>query len=362
MKKNIKDRWTPVKEEFIFKMNLRDISPGKKNFSTDQFGEFKKVLGAMVTQAENNRIMQHLRVLQEILNNISKGLHARIDLEKKNEEEQRLLADRHQKQINELTEECKQARQRFLEKTNKTKEVIAQECYTYMSTDAGKEKILNPSGHTPISKVDWSKTDFEKEITSRIDSYVETYLKSDVVMEKYDDIKKAVNSFHDKMDGIILEMESEWIQTRQVKPGLNPGNWLISFAVTSTMWFAALATGFGIAAAVAAGASFLVCSLFGWYKKTDVEIYNEYNKKKATIRKNICKHLDESCGLIINKLVDKVTDDILPKRIETLQIMIRQILETRDKVLANREVLKNLSMKINVMEETVTELTKSLSS
>lgn len=48
------------------------------------------------------------RFLQEILNNISKGLHARIDLEKKTEEEQRLLADRHQKQINELTEECKQ--------------------------------------------------------------------------------------------------------------------------------------------------------------------------------------------------------------------------------------------------------------
>lgn len=255
------------------------------------------------------------------------------------------------------------ARQRFLEKTNETKEVIAQECYTYMSTDAGKDKILNPSGRTPISKVDWSKTDFEKEITSRIDSYVETYLKSDVVLEKYDDIKKAVNSFHDKMEGIILEMESEWIQTRQVKPRLNPAKWLISFGLlTSTMWFAALASGFGIAAAVAAGVSFVVCSLLGWYKKTDVEIYTEYNRKKATIRKNICKHLDESCGLIINKLVDKVTDDILPKRIETLQIMIRQILETRDKVLANQEVLKNLSMKINVMEETVTELTKSLSS
>lgn len=255
------------------------------------------------------------------------------------------------------------ARQRFLEKTNETKEVIAQECYTYMSTDAGKDKILNPSGRTPISKVDWSKTDFEKEITSRIDSYVETYLKSDIVLEKYDDIKKAVNSFHDKMEGIILEMESEWIQTRQVKPGFNPTKWLISFGLlTSTMWFAALASGFGIATAVLAGVSFVVCSLLGWYKKTDVEIYTEYNRKKATIRKNICKHLDESCGLIINKLVDKVTDDILPKRIETLQIMIRQILETRDKVLANREVLKNLSMKINVMEETVTELTKSLSS
>lgn len=43
-----------------------------------------------------------------MLNDISKGLHARIDLGKKTEEEQKVLAEFHQKELDILTEECKQ--------------------------------------------------------------------------------------------------------------------------------------------------------------------------------------------------------------------------------------------------------------
>lgn len=43
-----------------------------------------------------------------MFNDISKGLHARIQLGKRTEEEQRSLAERHQKKIEFLTEECKQ--------------------------------------------------------------------------------------------------------------------------------------------------------------------------------------------------------------------------------------------------------------
>lgn len=43
-----------------------------------------------------------------MLNNVSKGLHARIELGKKTEEEQKLLVERQQKKIDMLTEECKQ--------------------------------------------------------------------------------------------------------------------------------------------------------------------------------------------------------------------------------------------------------------
>lgn len=48
------------------------------------------------------------RFLQAILNNIAKGLHARIELGKKTEEQQKLLVERQQKKIEMLTEECKQ--------------------------------------------------------------------------------------------------------------------------------------------------------------------------------------------------------------------------------------------------------------
>lgn len=43
-----------------------------------------------------------------MLKNISKGLHARIELGKKTEEEQKLLVERQQMKIDFLTEECKQ--------------------------------------------------------------------------------------------------------------------------------------------------------------------------------------------------------------------------------------------------------------
>lgn len=111
-----------------------------------------------------------------------------------------------------------------------------------MSTDAGREKILNPPGRTPITKVDWNKTDFEKEIEARIDSYVETYLQTNDVLKRYKDIQIEVNSFHDKINESLLKMESEWVETRQVVSGFDPGNLLIAFgAFTSPIWFAALA-------------------------------------------------------------------------------------------------------------------------
>lgn len=43
------------------------------------------------------------------------------------------------------------AREKFLEKNTRAKEDIAQECYDYMSTSAGREKVLNPPDRTPTS-------------------------------------------------------------------------------------------------------------------------------------------------------------------------------------------------------------------
>lgn len=232
-----------------------------------------------------------------------------------------------------------------------------------MSADAGRNNILNPLGRKHISDVNWNRTYVEKEIEERVDSYVESYLQSDRVMEKYKDIQIEVNLFHDKINEILVEMESEWTQTRQVITGFNPNNFLITFGLlTSPIWFAALDTGFGVAAADIASVSFFLGALLWWNRDTHIEIYNEYNRYKATIRRKICKHLDENCGLLIVKQVDKVTDDVLPKRLQAFETMIRQISESRDKVLANEEVLKNLAMQINAMEETVTGLTKSLNS
>lgn len=50
----------------------------------------------------------YYRFLQQVLTPLSKGLNARIELEKKTEEECASLLERHRKKLDELTIECKQ--------------------------------------------------------------------------------------------------------------------------------------------------------------------------------------------------------------------------------------------------------------
>lgn len=364
LKTDIKRRWPSVREELIFKMNLKDVSSGKSNSSITNFEEFKRVLGTMVKTAENNRLLQHLGFLQQVLTPLSKGLNARIELETKTENECKSLLERHTRKLNELTVECKQAREKFLEKNTEAKEDIAQECYDYMSTIAGRTKVLNPPDRTPIADINWGTTDFEKEIEARVDLYVEKFLQSDGVLKRYECIQIEINKFCEQVISDLSGMEKEWIESFPDTWSFSPTNVLLSLgALTSPVWMAALAVGFGLAAAALAGVAFLIGAVWGWFtRKTDEEINNEYNKHLAKIRRKICDHLDENCGVIIIKLIVKVTEDVLPKKLKTFKTMIEQISETKDKIKANKKRLKVNAVKIRNMEDTVTKLSECLNS
>lgn len=138
----------------------------------------------MSKRAKNLRILQHLRFLQTILRNISKGLDARIDLVNKSEAEHLVLIKEQKEKVKLLTKECRQFREDYLQKTKDTIQTIVRESEEYMSTSAGKYDVLNPSGRKPIDKVDWNRTDFEKEISARVDLYVVEYLQSNRVLKK----------------------------------------------------------------------------------------------------------------------------------------------------------------------------------
>lgn len=256
------------------------------------------------------------------------------------------------------------ARERFLEKNTRAKEDIAQECYDYMSTSAGREKVLNPPDRTPIANVNWGTTDFEKEIEARVDLYVEKYLQSDGVLKRYEYIQIEVNTFCEQVISDLSGMEKEWIKSFPDTWSFSPTNVLLSLVVlTSPVWMAALAVGFGLAAAFAAGVAFIVGYFWGWFtRKTDEEINVEYDKHLAKIQRKICDHLDEKCGVIIIKLIVKVTEDVLPKKLQTFKTMIEQISETKDKIKANEKRLKVNAVKIRNMEDTVTKLSECLNS
>lgn len=256
------------------------------------------------------------------------------------------------------------AREKFLEKNTRAKEDIAQECYDYMSTSAGREKVLNPPNRTPIADVNWGTTDFEKEIEARVDLYVEKYLQSDGVLKKYEDIHKEVNTFCEQVISDLSGMEKEWIEAFPDTWSFSPTYVLLSLgALTSPVWMAALAVGFGVVTAFAAGIFFIAGAVWGWFtRKTDEEINNEYNKHLAIIRRKICEHLDKNCGVVIIKLIVKVTEDVLPKKLQTFKTMIEQISETKDKIKANKKRLKVNAVKIRNMEDTVTKLSECLNS
>lgn len=65
-----------------------------------------------------------------------------------------------------------------------------------------------------------------------------------------------------------------------------------------------------------------------------------------TIRGMIHNQLDENNGTVLRRLLDKVTEVLLPKRINRLQEMIRQLQKSSTSILAKRDqLLKILAIK-----------------
>lgn len=233
-----------------------------------------------------------------------------------------------------------------------------------MSTSAGKKKVLNPPNRTPIAYVNWSTVKFEKEIEVRVDLYVEKYLQSDGVLNRYESIQTEINTFCEQVISDLSGMEQKWFKTTPDTRKFSLNHVLVILGVlTSPAWLAAVAVGFGLVAATVAGFSFFVGAVCGWFKiKTDDEIDKEYNKHVEKIRKKICDHFDKNFGVCIIKIIDKVTEDVLPKELQTFKTMIQQISESKNEITANQKRLKVNAEKIRNMEDNVTKLTEYLNS
>ncbi|XP_052691976.1 uncharacterized protein LOC128170026 [Crassostrea angulata] len=212
IKSNVKQRWPSVREENIFKMNLKDVSPQNDNSSTKQFKKFRTLLESSVKKAENIRVDQHIRFLQEILMNVSKGINARLELGKKSEKEQMELTKEHIKKINFLTDECRKVRDTLQKRIKKDIEGIAQGVYDYMSTDLGKDRILNPPGQPPIMEVEWHPQLFVMDINERINLHVVNVLKSSDIAQMFETVKKELASFYEKVSAALSDMENDWIE------------------------------------------------------------------------------------------------------------------------------------------------------
>uniref|UniRef100_K1QF18 Uncharacterized protein n=1 Tax=Magallana gigas TaxID=29159 RepID=K1QF18_MAGGI len=350
------------------------VTPEKENSSTAQFEKFRKALELRIRKAENIRIVRHLRFLQEILVAVSKSLNSRLELGNKTEKEQMDLARDHIKKIKFWTEQCREVRKASQKRIKKVIEDIAQECYDYMSTDEGKDKILNPPGRPPIMKVIWQPRQFAMEIHKRVLLYIEHFLKSSEVNEKFVTEKEEIESFYKKVSSELSDMEEGWTVIRIFEiECLTDTNAEMSKAsiagvvlATSPIWLpiAAISIALGVAftGLTIAIAPVLVPTILilGRDTRKKKVIDEEYNNCLMSIRSLVSNELESTCGAFINKLIDRITLDLLPKRIKSLEKMIQQLLDNRRQILANQEPLCNLSRKVKVIEKSATEFKRRL--
>lgn len=231
----------------------------------------------------------------------------------------------------------------------------------YMSTDEGKNRILNPAGRVSIADTNWNKTNFAARIKSRIDFYIKHFLQSDAVVRKHQDIVSEIESFYTQTQFSIETIENESVDMHPLHDkDTESFTYLIQLGIISSpLWLAALALGFGIPAAIIGGFAFVISSFFGWVSKTTKEIDDEYEKCKSTVPTVIHAHLEKHFAEPINKMVDEVSEYLL-RRIKGTETRNRKVWEEREKIVANRHLLSKLAREVSSLEKTVTSLRRKL--
>lgn len=100
--------------------------------------------------------------------------------------------------------------------------------------------------------------------------------------------------------------------------------------------------------------------LFLQRQKTKLTLIDEtYDHYLCIIRSSICNHLRSSYGIVIQDLIDKVTKDLIPKRINYLKKIIDQCQGAQKKYL-RKQKLERLALDVKRLQETTTELQRSI--
>lgn len=370
IKMDLKKKWPNVKDSHIFRMNFLDVDfdADNENTSTKEFKKFQDVLFANVEKAKDIRIRRHFGFLQELLKNVSKGLNARLQLEKKSAKKQHDLKTTNLRSLQHLKTGCEAMSQQMPKEIDRTIEEIAKECFVYMSSEPGKEHILNPRHHTPIMNLPWTVGIFDDEIRSRISAYIETFLQSPEILQKFENIKNEIINFYKRVSQDLSEMEADWTYDSE-KSMEDPFRAFDQFPLSLKISMVAVAI--AITAALAAcvillhgtpltpviGMSlFLMNTVFR--KKTVIDMVYDINI--ASIQSQIQKHLEERCGNYLHLLVRKVSTGLLPNRINSLETMIQNLSDLREDILANIESISYLASKLEAMRMSAEDLQSTL--
>lgn len=216
-------------------------------------------------------------------------------------------------------------------------------------------------------KVDWQPKLFCEIICFRVNSYAEAVLRSEDVLQKFKDIQIEITSFYERILSDILQMESDW--RNDIADELSTDETSVSTAAvvgvviaSSPLWFPLLAAGLGLGLALGGVTIALspvlipVLAYLGRDERKKKVIDEEYNNCKKAIRSLVSNQLEIGPAKVINQLLLKVTDDLLPRRIKLLETMIQQLTESRNEIIANKKVLLNLEAKVKSLKSSAKEL------
>lgn len=250
-------------------------------------------------------------------------------------------------------------------KINQAIEEIANACYDYMSSDLGKDHILNPESHTPIMDVPWTVGFFVEEIKSRINMYIETYLQSQDVVQKFNGIKKEIIDFYKEVSFDLSSMETDW--THVIKHEISSDKSMVDSLqalddLPLTLKIPILVVTIVLTAVVAACIVVISPVLIPALLFMNTEdrkrrvIDDVYRANMLSIRSQINHHLKASCGNALNLLVEKVSERLLPNRIHSLEAMIQRLSHSREEILANIESISYLANKLEAMRMSAEDL------
>lgn len=209
-----------------------------------------------------------------------------------------------------------------------------------MSSDDGKDEILNPPNRPPILQI--CPSQIPKEIYSLVKKHVDTFLRSAYVLKKFRGIRGEIVSFYHNISLELSKMENELTYDRESNVSV------CEALVTSPLCLPDLTISWS---------QISIPPFKKGIKQTLIE--GTYNPYLSIIRGSICNHLKSSYGQVITELLDTVANNLLSKRLNHLKMIIDQCQGDREKYL-RKQKLKRLALDVKRLQETATELQSSI--
>lgn len=238
-----------------------------------------------------------------------------------------------------------------------------------MSTEEGKEKILNPIGHTPILKcMNWTECAYAENVNERVCLYLKNFLESEDTEKKFKEIAEELRSTFDKLSSTLKGIEDDTDLPEKFKDekkdqttssaGPHFADRLLNVPI--------VIGGFFLSAALLCLAIVLSPIIIAKlvYQNQEEEkrriIDRTYQECTLQVRNKVCETLESSYGFFVGTLIESLMFGVLDRKIKSFLEMINNLKMFREEYLSKTDEFCELKRKVEEMEEEATSLEECL--